>query len=113
MKKGDICWASRGQPMGSEPGYRRPIVVISSNDFNQSKIRTVIVAIITSNLHLADAPGNFSLSKKNTGLDRDSVLNISQLMTLDKSFLTERIGKLSNKQLNFLDDSIKLVLGTS
>ncbi|MBE9527437.1 MAG: type II toxin-antitoxin system PemK/MazF family toxin [Proteobacteria bacterium] len=110
MKKGDIWWASLGEPMGSEPGYRRPIVVISSNDFNQSKIRTVIVAIITSNLHLADAPGNFILSKKNTGLDRDSVLNISQLMTLDKLFLTERIGNLSNKQLNFLDDSIKLVL---
>ncbi len=110
MKKGDIWWASLGEPMGSEPGYRSPIVVISSNDFNQSKIRTVIVAIITSNLHLVDAPGNFILSKKNTGLDRDSVLNISKLMTLDKLFLTERIGNLSNKQLNFLDDSIKLVL---
>lgn len=110
MKKGDIWWASPGEPIGSEPDYRRPIVVISSNDFNQSKIRTVVVAIITSNLHLADAPGNFTLSKKSTGLDRDSVLNSSQLMTLDKSFLTERIGKLSNKQLNFLDDSIKLVL---
>ena len=110
MEKGDIWWASLDEPMGSEPGYHRPIVVISSNDFNQSKIKTVIVAIITSNLRLADAPGNIILSKKSTGLDRDSVLNISQLITLDKSFLTKRIGKLSNTQLNFLDDSIKLVL---
>ena len=110
MKKGDIWWTSLDKPIGSEPDYHRPVVVISSNDFNRSKIRTVIVAIITSNLRLADAPGNFILSKKNTGIDHDSVLNISQLMTLDKSFLTEHIGRLSNKQLNFLDDSIKLVL---
>ena len=110
MEKGDIWWASLDEPAGSEPGYRRPVVVISSNDFNRSKIRTVIVAIITSNLHLADAPGNFILSKKSTGIDRDSVLNISQLMTLDKSFLTDRIGKLSNKKLNLLDDGIRLVL---
>jgi len=73
-------------------------------------IRTVIVAIITSNLRLADAPGNFKLSKKSTGIERDSVVNISQLMTLDKSFLTKRIGKLSSKQFNLLDESIKLVL---
>ena len=110
MKKGDIWWASLDEPIGSEPGYRRPVVIISSNDFNRSQIRTVIVAIITSNLRLAEAPGNFKLSKKSTGTDRDSVVNISQLMTLDKTFLTEHIGKLSSKQLNFLDDSIKLVL---
>lgn len=110
MKKGDIWWASLGEPVGSEPGYHRPVVIISSNDFNQSQIRTVIVAIITSNLRLADAPGNFKLSKKNAGIDRDSVVNVSQLMTLDKEFLTERISKLSNKHLNFLDESIKLVL---
>lgn len=109
MKKGDIWWASLDEPIGSEPGYRRPVVIISSNDFNRSQIRTVIVSIITSNLCLADAPGNFKLSKKSTGLDQDSVLNISQLMTLDKTFLAERIGKLSNRQLNFLDESIKLV----
>ncbi|MCU7938841.1 MAG: type II toxin-antitoxin system PemK/MazF family toxin [gamma proteobacterium symbiont of Bathyaustriella thionipta] len=110
MKKGDIWWASLDEPIGSEPGYRRPVIIISSNDFNRSQIRTVIVAIITSNLCLADAPGNFKLSKKSTATDRDSVVNISQLMTLDKSFLTEHIGKLSRKQLNFLDESLKLVL---
>ena len=110
MKKGDIWWATLDEPIGSEPGYHRPVIIISSNDFNQSQIRTVIVAIITSNLRLVDAPGNFKLTKKNTGLNRDSVVNISQLMTLDKIFLTENIGKLSNKQLNLLDESIKLVL---
>ncbi|MCU7833838.1 MAG: type II toxin-antitoxin system PemK/MazF family toxin [gamma proteobacterium symbiont of Taylorina sp.] len=110
MKKGDIWWASLDEPIGSEPGYRRPVIIISSDDFNRSQIRTVIVAIITSTLRLADAPGNFKLSKKSTGIGRDSVVNISQLMTLDKSFLTERIGKLSSKQFNFLDESIKLVL---
>ena len=110
MKKGDIWWASLDEPIGSEPGYRRPVVIISSNDFNRSKIKTAIVAIITSNLRLADAPGNFMLSKNSTGIDRDSVINISQLMTLDKAFLTERIGKLPRKKLNFLDESLKLVL---
>ncbi len=110
MKRGEIWWASLEDPIGSAPGYKRPIVVISSNDFNSSKINTVIVAIITSNLNLSEAPGNFELAKKNSGLSKKSVVNISQLITLDKSFLTEKIDKLTNKQIEILNDGLKLVL---
>lgn len=110
MKKGEIWWASLADPKGSEPGFRRPTVIVSSNDFNASKINTLIVALITSNLKLSKAPGNFELSKRDSGLPRKSVVNVSQIMTLDKSFLTEKTGKLSNKQINILNDGLKLVL---
>lgn len=111
IKRGEIWWASMDKPRGSEPGYRRPVTIVSSNEFNQSFIQTIIVAVITSNLRLADAPGNFKLQKKTSGLDKDSVVNVSQLITLDKSFLTEKIGKLNTKQVNFLNEGVKLVLG--
>jgi len=110
MKKGELWWASLDDPRGSEPGYRRPVVIISSDEFNESKIQTVIVAIITSNLRLGDAPGNFKLMKKDCGLSKDSVVNVSQVLTLDKSFLTEPIGKLSRKKMLTLNDGLKLVL---
>ncbi len=110
MKRGEIWWASLEDPKGSEPGFRRPVVVISSNDFNSSKIKTVLVAVITSNLRLSDAPGNFELSKKGSGLSRTSVVNISQLITIDKLFLTDKAGKLTNKQIEQLNDGLKLVL---
>ena len=98
------------EPRGSEPGYRRPVVIVSANAFNESNIQTVIVAIITSNLHLANAPGNFKLAKSKSGLNRDSVVNVSQIVTLDKAFLTEKIGRLSAKQLNLLDIGLQIVL---
>jgi mRNA interferase MazF len=110
MKRGEIWWACLGEPRGSEPGYRRPVVVISSNDFNKSKINTVIVAVVTSNLRLADAPGNFSVAKKETGLSKESVVNVSQLLTLDKSFLVDKAGKLPSKKLVSLNEGLKLVL---
>ena len=111
MKRGEIWWASMGEPRGSEPGYRRPVVITSANEFNKSFIQTVIVAAIASNLRLADAPGNFKVTKVNSGLTRDSVVNVSQLLTLDKLFLTEKIGRLNTKQINALNKGIKLVLG--
>lgn len=98
------------KPHGSEPGFRRPVVIVSANSFNKSNIQTVIVAIITSKLHLAIAPGNFKLTKSKSGLNRESVVNVSQIVTLDKTFLTEKIGRLSAKQLNLLDVGIQLVL---
>ncbi len=110
MKKGEIWWASLEEPRGSELGFRRPVVVISSNDFNKSKIQTIIVAVITSNIHLAEAPGNFKLTKKGSGLNRESVVNISQLLTLDKSFLSEKSGKLNTKQNQLLNYGLQLVL---
>lgn len=100
-----------GQPRGSKPGYRRPVVITSSNAFNESFIQTVVVVVITSNLRLANAPGNFKILKTKVGLHRDSVVNVSQIITLDKSFLTERIGRLNSKQIILLNEGIQLVLG--
>ncbi len=110
IKRGEVWWASLGEPKASEPGFRRPVVVISSNDFNKSKINTIIVAVITSNLRLADAPGNFQISKKDSGLSKESVVNVSQLLTIDKSFLINKTGRLASKKLVALDEGLKLVL---
>jgi len=110
VKRGEIWWATLGEPRGSEPGFRRPIVIVSSNEFNQSNIRTVMAAVITSNLRLAKAPGNFSISKKESGLARESVVNISQILTLDKSFLSKKQGKLPAKKIPVLNEGLKLVL---
>ncbi len=110
MKRGEIWWASLEEPRGSEPGFRRPVVIISSNEFNKSKILTVIVAVITSNIRLAEAPGNFKLTKKGSGLDRESVVNVSQLVTLDKSYLNEKSGKLNTKQNQLLNYGLQLAL---
>jgi len=111
FKRGEIWWADLDEPRGSEPGYRRPVVIVQSDDFNKSKIRTVIVAVITSNLVLAKAPGNIKLrAGRGTGLKKESVINISQIITLDKSYITEKAGKLSVIQKQEMDDGLKLVL---
>ena len=113
MKKGEVWWASLGEPRGSEPGYKRPVVIVSANEFNKSTIKTVIVAVITSNLRLAEAPGNFSVSKKDSGLAKESVVNVSQLLTLDKSYLVEKSKKLPELKLIRLNEGLKLVLAIS
>lgn len=110
VKRGEIWWACLASPRGSEPGYRRPVVIASANEFNQSLIQTVTVAVVTSNIRLADAPGNFKLSKKASGLAKDSVVNVSQLLTLDKQFLTEKAGSLNAKLQRDLDAGLKLAL---
>ena len=110
MKKGEVWWASLGDPRGSEPGFKRPVIIVSANEFNKSTIKTVIVAVITSNLRLAEAPGNFSVSKKDSGLSKESVVNISQLLTLDKSFLVEKSKKIPELKLIRLNEGLKLVL---
>ena len=92
------------------PGFRRPLVIVQSNDFTRSQIRTVLAAVVTSNLKLANAPGNVPLSAKSTGLRKDSVVNISQLITVNKSFLTEKISRLTNKQQQTVDEGLHLVL---
>ncbi len=110
VKRGEVWWAALDEPQSSEPGYRRPVVIVSSNDFNQSKINTVIVCIITSSLRLADAPGNFLITKKESGLPKDSVVNVSQVLTLDKTLLSKKSGKLSAKKLLFLNEGLRLTL---
>ncbi len=97
--------------MGSELGYNRPVIIVSSNEFNQSLIQTVIVVVVTSNLRLVDAPGNFKITKKQSNLNKDSVVNVSQLITLDKTFLTEQVGKLNSKYISYLNEGVRLVLG--
>ncbi len=110
MKKGEVWWAFLGEPRGSEPGYRRPVVVVSANEFNRSAIQTVVVTVITSNLRLAEAPGNFLVSKKDSGLPKESVVNISQLITLDKMFLVEKVKALPARKLLNLNEGLKLSL---
>lgn len=99
------------EPRGSEPGFRRPVVIVSSNEFNDSRINTALAAVITSSLHLADAPGNILLQKKASKLAKDSVINVSQIITIDKNFLTEKVSKLNSQYLNALDEGLRVVLG--
>ncbi|WP_245939740.1 type II toxin-antitoxin system PemK/MazF family toxin [Stenomitos frigidus] len=94
MYRGEIWWANLPEPLGSEPGYRRPVVIVQDDVFTQSRISTVIVVIITSNTRLAEAPGNVLLPREATGLPKDSVANVSQIFTIDKRFLVERVGTL-------------------
>jgi len=110
VRRGEIWWASLGEPRGSAPGFRRPVLVVQSNEFNESAIRTSICLAITSNMRLADAPGNVHLTRRVSGLPHDSVVNVSQLITLDKHILTEKVGRLPAQSLRDVEAGIKLVL---
>ena len=110
VRRGEIWWASLPDPLGSGPGFRRPLIIVQSDAFNRSRISTVIAVVITSNLRLAAAPGNILLPSKTTGLPKDSVANLSQLVTIDKSFLTEKVGKLTAKQMQQIEEKLRLVL---
>jgi mRNA interferase MazF len=111
MQRGEIWWASLPSPKGSGPGRRRPVLIVQSDAFNASRIQTVIAAVITSNLELAAAPGNLLLRRKDSKLPKDSVVNVSQLITLDKAFLTERIGRIPKRHTGAIDEGLRLVLG--
>ena len=110
MKRGEIWWASLPEPSGSEPGYRRPVLIVQADEFNRSSIRTVICAAITSNLHLAGAPGNVQVSARSSGLSKPSVVNVSQLLSLDRTRLTERVKGLDAHSMNQIDEGLRLVL---
>lgn len=110
MQRGEIWWAELPVPKGSGPGYRRPVLIVQADAFNRSRISTVVAAVISLNLRLADAPGNVLLSRRQSGLPKDSVVNISQLLTLDRKYLSERAGNLSPKHMAVVDDGLKLVL---
>jgi len=111
MKRGEIWWVALPPPTGSGPGYRRPAVVVQSNPFNDSRIATVVVAVITSNLRLAEAPGNVRLSRSDSGLSTPSVVNVSQVVTLDRKQLVKRIRPLAAEALRRVDEGLRLVLG--
>jgi mRNA interferase MazF len=108
--RGEVWWASLPDSMGSEPGYRRPVLIVQDDIFTQSRINTVIVVIITSNTQLAEAPGNTLLQSKATGLPKDSVANVSQVFTVDKKFLIERIGMLPEYLQKKVDEGLRTVL---
>ena len=111
MRRGEIRWASLPAPQASGPGYRRPVVVVQSDQFNESRISTVIIAILTANLDLAGAPGNILLDRRESNLPSDSVINVSQVLTVDKSFLTEPVGRLSAQTMITMDAGLRLVMG--
>lgn len=110
IQRGEIWWASLPEPRGSEPGHRRPVLVIQSDSFNRSNIQTVIAVVITSNTALSEAPGNVLLPKKDCGLSKLSVVNVSQMITLDKSYLRERVRKVPQRVLSKVEEGIRLVL---
>ena len=110
IQRGEIWWADLAEPRGSEPAFRRPVVVIQSDAFNRSRIGTVVVAAITSNLELAGAPGNVRLSRRESKLPRESVVNVSQLLTLDRRFLSERVGRLPASAFAQVEAGLRVVL---
>jgi mRNA interferase MazF len=110
IQPGQIWWADLGTPRGSSPGYKRPVVVLQSDVFNRTKIGTIIVAIVTSNFRLAEMPGNVFVSKDESGLDMDSVVNVTQLFTVDKNDLFDFRGRLGSGKLREVRDGLRLVL---
>jgi len=111
VAQGEVWWADLPRPSGSEPGFRRPVVVVQGDAFNRSRISTVVCVALTRTLRLADAPGNVRLSARQTGLPKQSVANVSQLVTLDKASLTERAGRLPDSRVRAVLSGIDVVLG--
>ena len=110
MERGEVWWADLADPRGSEPGFRRPLVVVQADAFNRSRIQTVVCVVLTSNLRLADAPGNVVVPKRESGLPKDSVANVSQVITVDRAALTERTAKLPPRLRERIDRGLRLVL---
>lgn len=110
MRRGEIWWAGLPDPEGSGPGYRRPVLIVQADEFTRSRIGTVMVVILTSNLALAQAPGNVLVRSRCTGLPKDSVVNVSQLLTVDKRLLSEKLRALDLADMARVDDGLRLVL---
>jgi mRNA interferase MazF len=110
VKRGEIWWANLPAPTGSGPGLRRPVLIVQSNPFNDSRISTIVVAAITSNLDLAEAPGNVRIAKAESGLSKPSVVNVSQVVTIDRRILARRVKALAPASLRKVDEGLRLVL---
>ncbi len=110
MRRGEIWWADLPEPRGSEPGFRRPALIIQADSFNASRIQTVLIAIISSNLGIAAAPGNVCLPVGTAGLTRESVVNVSQILTVDRRFMAEFSGTLPRKTMERVDQGLRLVM---
>lgn len=111
IAQGEVWWADLPPPAGSGPGFRRPVIVIQGDALNRSRIATAVCVPLTSNLVWADAPGNVLLAARATGLPKDSVANVSQVITIDKAMLTERVGKLPQAKLELVLAGMDIVLG--
>ncbi len=111
ISQGEIWWADLPDPVGSGPGFRRPVVIVQGEPLNRSRIATAVCVPLTSNLRWAEAPGNVLVDASSTGLEKDSVANVSQLITLDRALLTTRAGRLSRRQLDLVLRGIDVVLG--
>jgi mRNA interferase MazF len=111
VARGEVWWADLGPKQGSAPAWRRPVLVVSADAFNRSRIKTVTVVVITSNLRLGAAPGNVALAASSAGLDRDSVINVSQVVTLNKSDLSKRLGNVDGLKLEQVEAGLRLALG--
>lgn len=110
IERGGVYWADLGQPVGSRPANRRPVLVIQSDSYNESRLATVLVAVVTSNTALATMPGNVFLPTAVTGLPRDSVVNVTALVTLNKSDLSEQVGQVPSRLLDDVDRGLRRVL---
>ena len=110
MQRGEIWWASLSDPIGSEPGYRRPVLIVQSDTFTRSTIKTVLCAAVTSNLHLAPAPGNVRIAARTSGLCKPSVINVSQVAAIDRTFLKKRVKTLDAPTMREVDEGLRLVL---
>ncbi|HVL79543.1 MAG TPA: type II toxin-antitoxin system PemK/MazF family toxin [Sphingomicrobium sp.] len=111
VAQGEVWWADLGDPGGSEPGYRRPVIVVQGDAFNRSRIATAVCVPLTSNLKWAAAPGNVLLRARDTGLEKDSVANVSLVIAVDRLALTERVGKITQRKLDRVLTGIDVVLG--
>ena len=110
MNRAEIWWADLPEAVAAEPGGRRPVLIVSDDDFNKSRIQTVVVIIFTTNLSRANAPGNLFLTREETRLTRDGVVNVSQLLTVDKKFLAEYVSTLPDQLMDLVDDGLRLSL---
>ena len=110
IERGEIWWADLSEPLGSEPGFRRPVLIVQSDAFNRSRLRTVVAVVLTSNVRLVDAPGNVLLPAKAAGLPKDSVANVSQVITLDRDFLSDRAGRIRGRLLSDVESGLRLLL---
>ena len=110
VERGQVWWADLSEPTGSEPGFRRPVLVVQNDSFNRSRIRTVVAVVLTSNLRLIQAPGNVLLPAKAAGLPKDSVANVSQIITVDRDVLTEPAGRIRGQLLKDVGSGLRLVL---
>ena len=111
MRRGEVWWANLSPPGGSEPAYRRPVLIVQIDPINESRIQTLVVLAFTSNLRLANAPGNVLCRRRDTGLSKDSVANVPQLATLDKSWLERRVSTLPRHLLSQVENGLRLFLG--